>query len=634
MESARSFSQVMPDDELQCPLAGFKNLRWVQSKNNLSSLVGISPRNQKELSIKVISASTHEELDTCETTLKSLQGLDHPNVSSVYDIQTSSNEEPFLIYFGTDLNEKTLADELKEKKKFTPLEALEVLYCLSHALFSVKTRLNLFHGKVNPFNIIKINESYKITNFETLQKLNNSQNDLSPKSLCSISYLAPEQKETESEEFAPQIDNFACDVFSLGMLGFELLGLDAHVLRIVSPKTKIYEEEMQKLINTVNQTINPQLGALLQSMVANNAVCRPCIEKTTESLASIIESMSKSRPSERTVELERAYRFIEEGENLYENSDLQNALECFDKFLSVVQRLNGKPSDLACVLLKIGITQFALGLIEESYKNLKLALLISTNLYGKFHADVGDALLNIARIQLIRTNYDDALKNAEEALAIWKEVQGAESIEEAQVWILIGHIYKAKNCYNKAQESILKGIEILKSRKLDETSEIADSLELLGMISCELNEPKKALCYHQNALGIRIKTLSPNHSRISNSYRCLGFTYLLMNDVNTCISLYEMALKTLRLNLGKNHPEVYLLQVEIGQEYLKTGRVKKAIELLESLEVGIARESSSLSCKIAHKLFLNLASAHKAAGNGKKAEFYAQKAKKAFNRTN
>lgn len=632
METKIPIKIALPEEELPQPLGGYQNLRWVRSGRKRSTLVGMTPKSKEELSIKIIRASSLEELDTCESTLKSLQSLDHPNISSLYDILTSSNEQPYLVYYGTDLDEISLSEELREKQ-FSTAEAFNIFYGIAHALFSAKTRLNLYHGKVSPSNVIKFKGSYKITNFHTLQKSLNTQADYSPDSLKSLEYLAPEQRDTEQNESHSGIDNFACDVFSLGMLGLELFGKDTHVLRIMSPKTKVYEEEQDTLIKNLKEDVDFELGNLIGSMVSFDPWNRPCVEKVTETLSGLLDKFSDEDILLRKNEIDKAYKLVTEGEASYENSDYGNALSAFQKFLSTLQRFNGKPSDLAHAYGKIGIIQFALGIFEESYKNLKLNLEISRRLYGSYHADIGDALINISRINLILQKFEEALRSAEEAIAVYKGSFGAYSEEEAQVWILIGHIHKAKKSYKMAQDAIIKGLDILKVRKQDETPEIADSLELLGLISCELKDIGKALFYHQSALSIRIKTLSSNHPRIANSYRSLGYTYLLMDDSNKGISLYEMALKILKINYGKDHPEVHVLQIEIGQEYIKAGQTKKAIEVLEFAESEIGQQILKSNPRTAHKLFSGLANAYKAAGKGKKAEVYFLKANKAFEET-
>ena len=629
MDPGNSFQSFL-NEEISLPcLPSFRGLAWATNPKKGSILLGKCLENEQELSIKVLSCSKIEEVDMSYEVLTSLQSLQHPNICPLVNIQTSKKEEPYLVYYGTELAETTLSDEFLEKQKFSFLDALNILYGIAHALFSVKSKFNFFHGRVKPANIYKSQGSYKIANFENFQgsKLNNSHHDLSTENVRSMLYIAPEQKDTEASE-SQNIDYFACDVFSLGVLAFELFKQDTHVIRAISPRSRLYQQELAKMVATVKKEVNRELGNLLETMVSLEPYNRPHIDQVTETLANIIETYSQD--SKRTLEIEAGYNLVADGEVFYEKLEYRAALACFNTFLSILQKWNGKPSDIAHACDKIGIIQFALGENMESFENLKFTLHILRSLYGMYHPNIGDVLTNIAKLHLVTQKYEEALLTAKEAIAVYKETEGPNSSEEGQVLILMGHIYKAKKEFIKAKEVILKSLEINAVFQSEDCPEVADLLELLGVISSDLNEPEKALIYHQKSLSIRIETLSANHPRISNSYRNLGRTYLQMKDPKTGISLLEMALKIWKVNFSKDHPETQLLQLELGQEYLKSGNTKKALELLGALENQDGSVKTRPSGKFAQKLYVYLAEAHKKAGNSKKSDEFIQKARKSF----
>ena len=630
MESFNSFlsnlSNLPQEEELCQSLEHYTDLKWVQQDKG-PILTGRNPKNNKSVSIKLINSPTIEKLETSKRVLKALQTIQHPSIVPLYDIHTSANEEPYLLYYSTDFDEGALSDALLEKKKFSFLQALSIFHSIAHALFTAKVRFGLFHGHIKPSNIFLINETYKIGNFETSQGKKESKGsvDLSMENIRGYFYLAPEQIDTELNE-TQNIDQFACDVYSLGILGLEIFGLDTHAIRSVSPKHPIYQQELQEMIQVMKKEISFDVGALIKSMLALDQFNRPSLEKVVESLSIILEKYDEESP--RKKEIEEALDIVEKAEVFYEKSDFKNSLECFQQFLMVLQKWNGKPSDIAYVYDKLGVVKLALGHLDESFEDLKAALRISKSIYGPFQSEVADTQLSIARIHLLKERPDEAFKTAIDALTAYQDSLGRDSAEEAQVLILLGHIYKAKKDLEQAKKATERGLQIIKSHKgkaEEDSPATADVLELLGTISCGLKEYDKGLHYHQQALAIRISTLSSNHHRIVNSYRCLGDTYGQLNDPKKSIALYEMALKVMQLNYSKDHPEYLSLQVDIAQQYLKTGNHKKALEVLKDLE---SQLQNKVNGKLIQRTFIALANTYKAAGNSKKYEEYLAKASK------
>jgi serine/threonine protein kinase len=157
--------------------------------------------------------------------------IHHPNIVTVHDLRTTSDG---IIYMVMEYVEgHTLGQELEERKRFSPAEALEVLEPIASAL-DVAHRMGVVHRDLKPNNIMigrtadnqplvklldlglaKINkaQSFNVTEATNLT--------VSGQILGTPYYMPPEQWGSD-EDGNTDIDRRA-DIYSLGIVFYELI---------------------------------------------------------------------------------------------------------------------------------------------------------------------------------------------------------------------------------------------------------------------------------------------------------------------------------------------------------------------------------------------------------------------------
>lgn len=228
------------------------------------------------------------------------------------------------------------------------------------------------------------------------------------------------------------------------------------------------------------------------------------------------EERINTQPKQRELEDEFLALCREGGNTLWENSEYDLALECYEKGLKVSERLHGRSPNTAQMLNNIGGTY---------------------NVTGKSAK---------------------ALEYYRKALAIYKEQSNIDAnslLASAQTLGNMGIVLGRKQLYEEALEHHLQAKKILQEGlKLRDDNEIANCFNNLGGCYRLLGDVDKALEHHTKALEIRQKLLGPKHINTSESLINLGNVYLAVENYASAEDCYRRALTGFEAVLGKEHP--------------------------------------------------------------------------------
>lgn len=173
--------------------------------------------SKKEVAIKIIKEDTMKNpvnLSRFEREARAAASLNHQNVVRVINLGTYENR-PFMV---TELIKgQTIKDVLKERGKFTFLEACDIMYQLCSAVLHAHQH-NVIHRDIKPENVFICNDAtIKLGDFgiATFQD-NNARVTKSEVVVGSVHYLAP-----EISQGSPA--SIQSDIYSLGITFFELI---------------------------------------------------------------------------------------------------------------------------------------------------------------------------------------------------------------------------------------------------------------------------------------------------------------------------------------------------------------------------------------------------------------------------
>lgn len=172
---------------------------------------------KREVAIKMIREETMKNpvnLSRFEREARAAASLNHQNVVRVINLGTYEGR-PFMV--NELVKGQTLKDVLKERGKFTFLEACDIMYQLCSAVLHAHQH-NVIHRDIKPENVfITQDGTIKLGDFgiATFQD-NNARVTKSEVVVGSVHYLAPELSQGSPA-------TIQSDIYSLGITFFELI---------------------------------------------------------------------------------------------------------------------------------------------------------------------------------------------------------------------------------------------------------------------------------------------------------------------------------------------------------------------------------------------------------------------------
>ena len=242
------------------------------------------------VAIKVLNSEVAEDeiaRKRFERESRSVAKIRHQNVATVYRVGSLDDETPFMIM--EYIEGKNLADALKAEGVMTVEQACRTLGQLASALAAAHEN-GIVHRDVKPENVVRERDSDRIvltdfgiagileTGTETITRLT-KQGQL----LGDPRYMSPEQLLGESitEE---------SDVYSLGIMGYELLTLKAPYEGATSVQlvTAHLKKDPIPLLD-LRPDADPFLAELLERCLAKNPMHRPRASEVAKALERVSE---------------------------------------------------------------------------------------------------------------------------------------------------------------------------------------------------------------------------------------------------------------------------------------------------------------------------------------------------------
>ena len=242
------------------------------------------------VAIKVLNSEVAED-ETArkrfERESRSAAKIHHNNVATVHRVGSLEDGTPFIIM--EYIEGRNLADELQAQGVMTIEQACQTLSQVASALAAAHEK-GIVHRDVKPDNVVREKDSDRVvltdfgiaaileTGTETITRLT-QQGQL----LGDPRYMSPEQLLGESI-------TDASDVYSLGIMGYELLTLKAPYEGNTSVQlvTAHLKKEPIPLL-TLRPDADPFLGELLERCLSKNPQHRPRASEVAKALAKVSE---------------------------------------------------------------------------------------------------------------------------------------------------------------------------------------------------------------------------------------------------------------------------------------------------------------------------------------------------------
>ena len=232
-------------------------------------IYSVFKKNEKKLyALKKIIAHTLNEIDEFTKEFELVHSCEHKNIMKIYGIclrilDSTTYALYVLMEYSNGDWDKEIRIHLQQRKHYTEIELVSILYQLTKALLFMQEKLKVSHRDIKPQNILTFNDSiYKLADFGEAKevKISKQLNTLRGTEL----YMSPALYDGLKHEKDDVSHNpFKSDVFSLGFcllyaaaLNFNLLYeirdvTDMKIINIILHKhlRKNYSEKFISIIS-------------------------------------------------------------------------------------------------------------------------------------------------------------------------------------------------------------------------------------------------------------------------------------------------------------------------------------------------------------------------------------------------
>lgn len=209
-------------DHLQELIGSDYELQWIIGHGGMSTVwLADDTRNDREVAIKVLRpefSDNQEFLSRFRNEAESAESIQSDNVVATYDYrELEDNGRKFCFMALEYVRGESLADLLARENTLQEELALDVLEQAGHGL-SIIHRMGLVHRDIKPGNLmITQNGQVKITDFGIAKAAASVPLTRTGMVVGTAQYVSPEQ--AQGKEVTP-----ASDIYSLGVVGYEMLG--------------------------------------------------------------------------------------------------------------------------------------------------------------------------------------------------------------------------------------------------------------------------------------------------------------------------------------------------------------------------------------------------------------------------
>ncbi len=568
---------------------------------------------EKRVAIKVLRGRPEAAaLRRFRTERRILASFEHPHIARLLDGGTTDEGVPYVVM------------ELVEGKPLTT-------YCDSAGL-DLRGRLRLFqqlcaavhdahrhlvvHRDLKPSNVLVTQAGeLKLLDFgiaKLLAEKDGDETTLQARPMTR-SYASPEQ-------LSGQSITTASDVFSLGMLLFELLtGARARDFRGGAPlvtgslptvgppapssvvsgaHARRLRGDLDIIVGKATREVPPDRYPSVQALaedIARFLACQPLAARPP-SLADRLHKQLRRHPVASSVSalatvaivtlavaaaLMARQRGIERDEARQQRTRSEQVAVFLERMFEIADPGRGGAEDLRArdlldrqsnqvredfadrpelrgrFLNTLAKTYQGLGLYTEAQRDFQGAVAARAEGLGDSHPDVGESLSDLALLLIQIGDYNAAYEQLLRARSI--QAQGSQGRDDPRLANTIerqGLVAMARGAFAEAEAEHHRALE-MRQRLFGETDpRVGDSLLSLAQAVGLQGRHEEAMAMAETALAIAQKQVGPDQIAAANAWGVLGDQRGELGNARAAVDAYDQALRILRRRLSATHPDL------------------------------------------------------------------------------
>ncbi len=262
---------------------------------------------------------------------------------------------------------------------------------------------------------------------------------------------------------------------------------------------------------------------------------------------------------------------------------------------------------------------YAQGKYDEAVAIDERVLAARERALGPDHADVAQALTDLARAYRAAGLYDQALAAAQRAVALRERAGGADAVaaqmvladvynslgdaaaarpvaqralaaaeargrahpDTARALDTLAEAYRGAGDFAQALPAAQRGLAIREQVLGTSDPVTAESLNEVALIYAGMRDYDAALPLYERALAIREAALGAQHPRTAESLNNLAALYWALKEYDRALPLFTRALDVKRVALGPHHPATATALTNLAELYRARGDRARAQDFMQ-----------------------------------------------------
>jgi tetratricopeptide (TPR) repeat protein len=216
---------------------------------------------------------------------------------------------------------------------------------------------------------------------------------------------------------------------------------------------------------------------------------------------------------------------------------------------------------------------------DEARARYEQALEIQRGVLGPTHPAVGELLVDLGAVELLRSATDDARRYFEQALPILEDALGPEHPAVARPLNNLGLIFLGAGDFAQAKALYERVLAIESAVLPADHPDLAATLDNLALVHNGLGHHEQALALQAKALAAWERSAGPEHPSTAISLTLLGQLQMARRQDREALAAYERAVAIFDRHEGTQQGELYARFV-VAQLLVMTGGDRERARVL------------------------------------------------------